>query len=346
MEAGSAYHGTEGEVTYRLKAPKRLNQYVLGYTLGKGSYGKVREAYDLKEERVVAIKIMRKKLVRKLPGGLEGVEREIEIMRGLDHDLIVGYVEHFSNEENGKLYIVSEYVGAGTLQDFIQRTGPCSEAVAKRFFFDICTAVHHCHSLGIVHRDLKPGNFLVTLGGRMKVSDFGTAENLSIRKDPSSGMHIQGSPAIQPPEVASGEVRSSGKAGDIWAMGIALYYMVTGKYPFEGNTVYTLFEQIQSGVYEMPSISESGQDLLQQLLALEREDRITIEGIKEHAWIEGCSNSSIPIQDQPFLSPSCDLDIVASESLFTEAFISELEPTHTPGIGGNGYALWCCMGGG
>lgn len=95
------------EITYRTKTPKTINQYLLGEVLGKGSYGKVREALDTTNFERVAIKIVKKQLLRKLPGGVEeaSVKQEITIMKNLAHKNVVKMLESFSNEEKGKLYV-------------------------------------------------------------------------------------------------------------------------------------------------------------------------------------------------------------------------------------------------
>ena len=85
-----------------------VKQYLLGEVLGKGSYGKVREALDTNTLRVVAVKIVKKQLLRKLPGdGEAAVQQEIDVIKGLDHPHVVSYVESFVNEEKGKLYVLS-----------------------------------------------------------------------------------------------------------------------------------------------------------------------------------------------------------------------------------------------
>jgi len=95
------------EITYRTKTPKTINQYLLGEVLGKGSYGKVREALDTTNFERVAIKIVKKQMLRKLPGGIEetSVKQEIAIMKNLAHKNVVKMLESFSNEEKGKLYV-------------------------------------------------------------------------------------------------------------------------------------------------------------------------------------------------------------------------------------------------
>jgi len=287
------------EITYRTKTPKTINQYLLGEVLGKGSYGKVREALDTTNFERVAIKIVKKQLLRKLPGGFEesSVKQEITIMKNLVNKNVVKMLESFANEEKGKLYIVLEYVGGGTLQDLLDRA-PNSRLPLKQaqsFFRDLILCLQYIHSEGIVHRDIKPGNLMITLEGILKVSDFGVAERLSSFEDMSYCSKTQGSPAFQPPEIASGAERFSGVKGDVWAAGISLFYIVTGEYPFAGNTVYTLFENIARAEYVIPTSLQREHPqlalLITGMLEPDKNKRLSVSEIINHQWLQS------PIQD-------------------------------------------------
>jgi len=244
------------EIIYRQKTPKTIHQYLLGEVLGKGSYAKVREALDTRTFNVVAIKIA-KKNIKKLPGSSEAsLKQEISIIEKLNHKNVVKYYESFSKEEKEKIYIVIEYVEGGTLQDLINKS-PTSRLPlkqAQRYFKDLILGLQYLHSQGIVHRDIKPGNLLLTTDGVLKITDFGSAERIESFEDPNYSAKAPGAPAFQPPEIASGEETFSGVAGDVWAAGVTLFYIVTGKYPFEveGKTAYTIFNNIVSGKYKIP----------------------------------------------------------------------------------------------
>jgi len=316
------------EITYRTKTPKTVNQYLLGEVLGKGSYGKVREALDTTNLERVAIKIVKKQLLRKLPGGVEesSIKQEITIMKNLNHQHVVKMLESFFFEEKGKLYIVLEYVGGGTLQDLLDRASnsrlPLKQA--QSFFRDLVLALHYIHGEGVVHRDIKPGNLMITLEGILKVSDFGVAERLSAFDDSSYCSKTQGSPAFQPPEIASGAERFSGVKGDVWAAGISLFYIVTGQYPFAGNTVYTLFENIARAEYVIPPALQRDHPqlalLITGMLEPDKNKRLTVSDIINHQWLQGTVHNDN--DEEP-------VDIVASRTLFTPEFIMELSKIKT-----------------
>ncbi|KAL6043183.1 Serine/threonine-protein kinase stk11 [Balamuthia mandrillaris] len=290
------------EIVYRTKSPKTVNQYILGEVLGKGSYGKVREALDTTTLHIVAIKILKKQLLRKLPGGggEASVKQEIAIMKTLKHPNV--------------------HVGGGTLQDLLNRVSPSRLSLkqARSFFLDLINGLEYIHGQGVVHRDIKPGNLMITEEGKLKISDFGVAEQLSAYDDPSYSSKTQGSPAFQPPEVASGAERITGVKGDVWAAGVSLYYIITGKYPFEGSTVYTLFENIAKADYNIPAwVDRPLADLLHGMLEPDKEKRFSIAKIKSHRWFL----QEIREEEEEGGETA---EILPSRTMFTPEFIAEV----------------------
>ncbi|ELR18227.1 Ser/Thr kinase STK, putative [Acanthamoeba castellanii str. Neff] len=286
------------EITYRTKSPKTVNQYLLGEVLGKGSYGKVREALDTNTMKTVAIKIITKSQLRKLPGGGEAsVRQEIALMKRLKpHPNI----------------------------DLLNRAPDCCLPLrqAQSYFRDLVRGLQFLHGEGIVHRDIKPGNLMLTLNGSLKISDFGVAELLQSFDDPSYSPKSQGSPAFQPPEVASGAERFSGVKGDIWAAGITLYYVVTGRYPFEGSTVYTLFENIAKAEYQIPpSLDPDLVELIRGMLHPDKNKRFSLDAISSHKWMLANVES-----EEEYL------EIVPSRTLFTPEFVAEMSAINDEGI--------------
>ena len=108
------------------------------------------------------------------------------------------------------------------------------------------------HSHGVIHKDIKPGNLLLDTAGVLKIADFGVAEKLELFAPCDTIYTSQGTPAFQPPEVAQGASQFAGFKLDIWSSGITLYNFVTGIYPFEGETIFRLFENIAKGEFEVP----------------------------------------------------------------------------------------------
>lgn len=162
---------------------------------------------------------------------------------------------------------------------------------ARDLFIQLVLAIEYIHSIGIIHRDIKPDNMLITRENILKLSDFGVA--YIMEQDEIRG---NGSPAFQPPEVALGLDEPIGPKMDIWAAGLTLYIMVVGKYPFEGNNVYTLFENIGKGAYTIPeTLDPTLSSLLFGMMEMDSHKRFSIEQIKSHQWMNAILKDEPPV---------------------------------------------------
>jgi len=276
--------------------PKMVKQYILGETIGEGCFGKVREAVDSKNGRRCAIKILKKRNLRKVPDGEESVKRETEILKKIHHPNCISLVESFTDEDRDKIFIVCEYVSGGSLQSLLEKAPskriPLTQA--RSIFKQLIHALEYLHSIGIVHSDIKPDNILLTVDGVLKLSDFGVAQ---CECNEAKAQLRNGAPAFQAPEMASDKCCAPNN--DIWAAGITLYIMVVGKFPFEGTSVFSLFENIGNGQFSIPDwIDESLADLIRSLLQVDPQKRISIPQIKNHAWM----NAKLK-QEQPLPIP-------------------------------------------
>jgi len=269
---------------------KHVKHYIIGELLGEGSYGKVKEAFDSRSHRLCAIKIIKKKNLQKIPGGEETIEKEVDILRKLQHINCIQLFDFFSDDTNQKLYIVCERVGGGSVQQLCERSPnkriPLIQA--RNLFNQLLDAMEYLHQMNIIHRDLKPDNMLLTVDGILKVSDFGAALEMNSKNNQSPGAaKSQGSPAFQPPEIISEKHHAfSGSKIDIWSAGVTLFIMCVGRFPFEGSSITALFENISNGCFNIPSwIDATLADLLHSILNKDYHKRFTIEEIHRHPWM-------------------------------------------------------------
>ncbi|KAK2159643.1 hypothetical protein LSH36_149g04063 [Paralvinella palmiformis] len=270
----------------RQKRAKLIGKYVMGDILGEGSYGKVKECLDSETLCRKAVKILKKKRLRKIPNGEANVKREICLLKKLHHKNIIHLTDVLYNEEKQKMYMIMDYC-VGVLQEILEsapgQVFPTWQA--HNYFCQLINGLEYLHSQNIVHKDIKPGNLLLTTDAVLKISDFGVAEALDPFANDDTCRTSQGSPAFQPPEIANGDDTFSGFKVDIWSSGVTLYNIMTGKYPFEGDNIYKLFENIGKGEYTIPDeVDALLSSLIKGMLEYDSQKRFTIRQIKAHDW--------------------------------------------------------------
>ncbi|XP_046366451.1 serine/threonine-protein kinase STK11-like [Haliotis rufescens] len=295
----------------RRRRAKLIDKYLMGDMLGEGSYGKVKEVLDTHTLCRRAVKIFKKKKLRKIPNGEQNVQREIMLLRRLHHKNIIGLVDVLQNEEKQKLYLVMEYC-VGELQEMLEKAPKKKLPLwqAHRYFCQLMEGLEYLHSQGIIHKDIKPGNLLLTTDETLKITDLGVAEKLDVFSQDDTCKTSQGSPAFQPPEIANGDDSFAGFKVDVWSSGVTLYNITTGLYPFEGDNIYKLFENIGKGQFTVPdTVDESLKELLNGMLAYKASDRFSIAQIRQHQWFK---RKHAKVEDRVFLSASSDGDLMRS----------------------------------
>ena len=217
--------------------PARNVQQLPGYqilqVLGSGSMAVVYKCRQLSLNRTVAIKV----LPKCLSADKEYVERfyqEGQAAAKLNHPNIVGAYDVGQHE--GYHYFVMEYVEGKTVDDEIKKKGIYSEADALAIVLQIASALKHAHKQGMIHRDVKPKNIMITADGVAKLMDMGLARtaNDADAIEAESGK-LMGTPYYISPEQILGK-KDVDFSCDIYSLGATLFYMVTGRVPFRGNT--------------------------------------------------------------------------------------------------------------
>lgn len=150
------------------------------------------------------LQILTKRKLRRIPNGEQNVAGEIKLLKILNHKNVIQLLDVLYNEEKQKMYLVMEYC-VGGLQEMLESAVDKKLPVfqAHNYFLQLLDGLEYLHGRGVVHKDIKPGNLLLTLNHTLKISDFGVAEAIhtfALTDHISTG---QGSPAFQPPEIAS-----------------------------------------------------------------------------------------------------------------------------------------------
>ncbi|KAJ3288396.1 MAP microtubule affinity-regulating kinase 1 [Rhizoclosmatium sp. JEL0117] len=241
-----------------------LERYRVTKVLGEGSYGRVKLAVDLENNRKVALKIINKTSIKK-PEHVTRIKREVRILRLLNHPNIVKL--HDVAETDKEIILSMEYIEGGELFDFIVANPRLNEKIARRIFRQIISAVDYCHQSSVIHRDLKPENLLLDNDKNIKIIDFGFV-NLYDPEDMILGKKYIG------PEI------------DIWSMGVILFALLAGKLPFRDSNVKELYRKITSSSFDLPScIGKESGDLIKIMLKANPMERATLEQVRQHEWI-------------------------------------------------------------
>ncbi|KAL8516050.1 hypothetical protein ACS0TY_014648 [Phlomoides rotata] len=266
---------------------KTINEYVRERKIGAGSYGKVVLYRSRLDGIHYAFKAFHKSHLLKLrvapsETAMTDVLREISIMKVLSHPNIVNLVEVIDDPTADHLYMVLEYVEGKWVSEDTGPSGGLGEATARKYLRDVVSGLMYLHAHNIVHGDIKPDNLLVTSSGTVKIGDFSVSQvfendNDELRRSP-------GTPVFTAPECCLG-LTYHGKASDTWAVGITLYYMVLGKYPFLGETLQDTYDKIINTQLLLPDeMNPLLKNLLEGLLCKDPGKRMTLENVAHHPW--------------------------------------------------------------
>src|SRR5215210_5796543 len=235
-------------------------RYRLDAQIGSGGMSTVYRAFDTTLERQVAVKLMHREIASD-SDQLERFRREARAVAQLSHPHIVGVID--AGEEDGRPYIVFEYVEGETLKDRIRRHGrlPVDEAIA--YAIEIARALGAAHARHIVHRDVKPQNVLIDEEGSAKVTDFGIARSLDEEGLTAEGRVLGTTDYVSPEQALGHDVNGQ---SDIYSLGVVLFEMLTGDVPFTGeNQVAVAMKHVRE---DLPDVQLRRPDVSAGLAAI------------------------------------------------------------------------------
>ncbi|KAF1836021.1 Pkinase-domain-containing protein [Decorospora gaudefroyi] len=284
-----------------------IGPWQLGRTIGRGGCSRVRLVRHSGTGQYGAAKIISKATAEKVralslanliqsaeqdstlyPDGKVipfGLEREICIMKLLDHPNIVRLYDIWENRD--ELYLIMEFVEGGELFSYIHEQGGLSEIHTVHIFRQIIAALIYCHRINIHHRDLKPENILLDRDTMtVKLVDFGMAALQPVGKKLTTPC---GSPHYAAPEVIK-TISYDGAKADVWSCGVILYVLLTGTPPFnysgDDRHLKHLFRDIAAAKYVMPdNISKEAQSLIKKILVADPKRRIGLDDIWDHPFL-------------------------------------------------------------
>jgi serine/threonine protein kinase len=266
------------------KSSNHFNQYQFIKWIKSGGYGQVFLSKHVYSEKQFAIKQI--DTTNFSNEDLYNISREYMILRSMMHKNVIKCYDSFAY--NNKFYTVMDYAEGGELSTLLKEKGSLTEDESKKVFKQIYEAVCYIHGQNIIHRDLKPNNilFLDKEKTHIVVIDFGISgfANGNQREKIKAG-----TTTFLPPEIASGEEYGSNRKLDTWALGIILYRMVEGVYPFEGKNTKEIILNIIKGKLEFNKkikISYPLRTLIEGLLEKNHRFRIDDDSDLFNKWFD------------------------------------------------------------
>jgi eukaryotic-like serine/threonine-protein kinase len=206
-------------------------RYELEELVGHGGMSSVYRAHDSLLERYVALKVLHEHYSED-EDFVERFKREARSVAQLQHPNIVTVIDR--GEQDGRQYIVFEYVEGENLKELVVRKGRLEVREALEIAIEVARALGFAHLHGLVHRDVKPQNVLLNGDGRAKVTDFGIARSLDVEQGVTQTGTVLGTSNYIAPEQASG--KQVDQQSDVYSLGVVLYEMLTGEVPFPGES--------------------------------------------------------------------------------------------------------------
>ncbi|KAL6201835.1 hypothetical protein ACLB2K_025547 [Fragaria x ananassa] len=283
-----------------------------GDLIGSGAFGRVYMAMNTESGELIAVKEAHTKVL----------QEEVTLLETLSHPKIVRCLGIEREEEDETLTMLLEYVPGGSIQSLLEKFGPFSLPVIKRFTKQLLLALEYLHIKGIIHGDIKGANILVGSKGRIKLADFGTSKQAAI----SGSKPTRGTPYWMAPEV----IRGTGHdfSADIWSVGCTVIEMATGNPPWnqQFETIAAFFYCVGTSKSHPPipeHLSSAAKDFLHECLQKEPTGRPSASELLKHPFLTGkeveCQNlSHSAVMEVEVASSFCQTDSDETDSMWDD----------------------------
>ncbi|UJR34944.1 hypothetical protein I4U23_027722 [Adineta vaga] len=264
--------------------------------LGEGTFGTVFRVRNKETDLFYAMKTIQKKPGNKIKASV--LENEVKLLKEVNHPNLIQLHEVLESSQN--LYLIVELCEGGELGLHLKKIGPLPEETVKQIMSKLVNALYYLHKMDIVHRDLKLENILLknipmtkTDEFDIRVTDFGLSSKQSITNTDSLFNEYCGTPLYMAPEILDNKNYSA--LCDVWALGIIMFYLITGRHPYIANNEQRLLELIRTQKLRYDSdkfknLSSEGLAFLQGMIVFDTVHRRTMGELTVHPWLTGRSD--------------------------------------------------------
>eukprot|EP00912_Choanoflagellata_sp_UC4_P001136 UC4_evm8s704 len=289
------------DVLTRLETLSQVGDYVLTKVLGRGSFATVRRGNHIITNEFVAVKLIDKNAIEDDYLN-KNLGREATLLRKIRHPNVIRTFEII--ETDSLLCFVTELAKCNLLEVLCE-TGTRSEENTKVLLRQMAMAIDHMHNQNIVHRDLKAENIMLDHNGDVKIIDFGLACDTTGK----SFLTTQcGSMAYTAPELLCRKAYD--KSVDIWSLGVNIYVILVGQLPFPSDNLTELHALMLDGRFYIPDeFSDSLKDLLKHIFQIKPSNRISIEELLDHEWLQTKNEEPLKAESQRRRSSGTSIDV-------------------------------------